>query len=268
MSDKNHQDEQNKKNILNKEQTAEKMKVRCKICFKETSPNPKCFGHGSGIVAASDAGQVASNGGESSLKAQLTDRVAKTENTETQTTDNGNDSPQADLPFKPETISELLNKKLLVINNDSDTGVLTIRLQCKPSMLSDEQRNELKKFVDIILNEVEAFKNENRISSSCITLDKDKEGNFLALRIMLPTPTLYDAFIQRLANKNLLPMKNIEQKEKMVYEEGGDLHLSPLAMKPTPAKNTRFLQLRDEVGKSASIRPRSILDGLKPKGWE
>jgi hypothetical protein len=48
QNDKQDKKEQQKQDGIKKEQSAESMKTRCKICFKETSPNPKCFGHGGG----------------------------------------------------------------------------------------------------------------------------------------------------------------------------------------------------------------------------
>ena len=37
---------------------------------------------------------------------------------------------------------------------------------------------------------------------------------------------MYDAFIQRLASKNLLPQQNIAQQEKIEYQEGRN-HFTP-----------------------------------------
>jgi hypothetical protein len=185
--------------------------------------------------------------------------------------------------FNPDVIAELLAKKLLFINNDRDSGILTIKLQCDPNLLTEDQKNELKKFVDAILKELDEFKKENGISANCATLEKDKEGNILSLRINLPTPKIYDDFIMRLADKNLLPMQNIQQEaeEKILYEEGKNhFNPTPLSTKLMPSANhnrksitvAETLQLENEkpqsVKESSPMRPKSILDGLKPKGWK
>ncbi len=94
----------------------------------------------------------------------------------------------------------------------------------------------------------------------------------MSLRISLPTPTLYDAFIQRLASKNLLPVQNIEQQknEKVVYPEGTNhFNPTPLSNKPTPEnKKTIEEEIQKTGQKKSSIHPKSPLDGLKPKGWD
>ncbi len=136
-------------------------------------------------------------------------------------------------PFNLEIIPELLSKRLLLIEDDRKLNTLTIQLLCNPKDLSPEQRDQFEKFVDTISKELEEFKKENGIANNCKLIEKDKEGNLLSLRIELPT-SLYDKFIQRLASKNLFSIQNINQQ------------------------NTSQ--------ERSSIRPRSPLDGLKPKG--
>lgn len=273
--------EQLDKDRIQKETAADKAKPRCPICGKYTDKmtSPQCFGHGGG-------GGSGSGGGDSGEKASIDDATALAKSPSQ--VDKGNQveatsiigssialTPQLesnDIKFNPEVISELLSKKLLTIDNDREKGILTIKLLCDPNLLSAEQKNELKKFVNAILNELNEFKKEKGLSADCYTIEKDKEGNILSLRIALPTPTLYDAFIQRLASKNLLPVQNTQQQknEKVVYPEDKN-HFSPtpLSTKPTP-ENKKSIE--DEIQKTgekkSSIKPKSPLDGLKPKGWE
>jgi hypothetical protein len=98
----------------------------------------------------------------------------------------------------------------------------------------------------------------------------------LSLRISFPTPALYDAFILRLANKFLLPKQNVDQQndKKVVYADGvNHFNPTPFSVKPTPEK--KKLLDNEEAQKASKsqdapnspFRLRSLLDGLKPKGW-
>jgi hypothetical protein len=241
---------------------------------KKTSP--QCFGHGGGGGGSSESTSKGEGKGLDNTPSKTADTVAQSSNV---MTDRMTDlslglQPQlGEKPFNPEIISELLSKRLLLIDNDRELGTLTIKLLCNPKDLSPEQRNELKKFVDTILRELEEFKKENGISNSCKLLEQDKEGNILSLRIALPTPTLYDAFIQRLASKNLLPLQNIEQKpkERVAYQEGiNHFNPTPLSTKPTP-ENKKTVEDELQKAEKSSIHLKSPFDGLKgpkPKGWK
>ncbi|MBX3708784.1 MAG: hypothetical protein KIT56_08600 [Gammaproteobacteria bacterium] len=248
----------------------------CPLCRAIKSAK-RCPGHGGGGGGGGTSGESASKDSGAALgstSGKATDTTAQTTNviTESALKDVNLRLELTEKPFNPEIISDLLSKRLLLIDNDRELGTLTIKLLCNPKDLSPEQRNEFKKFVDTILKELEEFKKENGISNNCKLLEQDKEGNILSLRIALPTPTLYDAFIQRLANKNLLPLQNIEQKakEKVTYQEGiNHFNPTPLSTKPTPEnKKITEEEIQKTGEKKSSIRPKSPLDGLKPKGWE
>ena len=73
-----------------------------------------------------------------------------------------------DQPFNPEVISDLLSKKLLIIDNARDSGILTIKVQGSASLLSNDQRKELKKFVEVILKELDEFKKEKKCETNCV----------------------------------------------------------------------------------------------------
>lgn len=164
--------------------------------------------------------------------------------------------------FNSEIISELLSKKLLVIDNNKDCGILTIKLQCNAALLWEKQRNELIKFINTLLKELEDFKVEHNISINCAIINKDNESNIQSLCIALPMPKIYDGFIQRLANKNLLPIQNIKQqvKEKIVYEEGvNHFNLNPFLIKPVLAMTKQIKTNEEEEHEKAQkvsfIRP-------------
>jgi len=285
-----------KKHQLEKDRIRKDMvdqaKPKCRICGKYLYEAPQCFGHGGGGGGGGggSSGESASKDGSKVIDGtpgKTTDTVTQAANVMKEGVADMSLGLQPQLgekTFNPEVISELLSNKILVIDNDRDKGILAIKLQCHPDSLSVEQKNELKKFVNAILNELNEFKKENGISADCKTIEKDKDGNILSLLITLPTPILYDAFVQRLASKNLLPIQNIEQqaKEKVVYQEDiNHFNPTPLSTKPTPSENRGEKSAEDEEThtiekqgipqeekKSSSIHPKSPLDGLKPKGWE
>lgn len=272
--------QQFEKGRVQKEMAADKAKPHCPICGKYTDKktSPQCFGHGGGGVGSS------SGGGGSDQKAVKDD--AKPQAKPVGNVDQGSHVQAAsvivtshtptkhfekkDERFNREVISDLLSKNILSIDNDREKGILTIKLLCDVSVLSSEHKAELKKFVNNILNELNEFKKENGLSADCYTLKKDKDGNILSLQITLPTPTLYDAFIQRLASKHILPLQNVahNKNEKIVYPEGVNLFEStPLSTKPTPGNKKLIDKEIEENSKiKSSIRPKSPLDGLKPKG--
>ncbi len=172
------------------------------------------------------------------------------------------------LKFDRKILSYLLKNDMLLIDNDKAKGELNIELLCNPNTLTAEQRNELNKYILIILNELDNFKKQNEIAAKSFDLEYDKHGNLIALRIALPTSPvpLYDLFIEGLGNKHLLPKENILQqtKGKVEYENTADLfNPKPFFNRPglTPGNNKKPV----EEEKYKPVRPRSVLDGLKPK---
>jgi hypothetical protein len=252
----------------------------CPLCRKVKSTK-RCPGHaaGGGSSGGGDSEEKAGNvDGKvlASTPGQI-DAGSQVANATTQVVGSRELTLKLDeITFNPEIISELLSNKLLVIDNDSVHGILTIKLQCDPRLLSEEKRKELKKFVNAILKELDEFKKENRIQGECKTIEQDGDGNTLLLRITSLKPDQYDAFIRRLARKNLLPTQNIKQQpeEKVVYQAGiNHFNPTPFSTKPTPYANRNVKSKIDEnisqeEKKSSSIRPKSLLDGLKPEGWK
>lgn len=262
-----------------REALADKAKPRCTICGKYTDKktSPQCFGHGGG-AGGGGSGSSETKGSDAASTHTKTSSQSESKNPIEATiaiTSSIAAIPQFDshdIKFNPEVISELLSKKLLMIDNDRDKGVLTIKLQCDPNLLSQEQKDELKRYVNAILKELNELKKEKGISADCYTLQKDKDENILSLRISLPNPTLYDEFIQRLANRNLLPQQNIAQhkNEKVTYpEDGNHFKPTPFSNKPTPDnKKSKEELIQNQGEKKSGIKPKSPLDGFKPKGFE
>lgn len=276
-----------KENKKREEQNKEASRLYCKLCKQEIFPDFRCVCSGGG-------GGGGGGGGESEEKASKDEGQAPVTGTEQiieAVGEVGNeDSEQLQLEeggFNPEVISELLSKKLLVIENDRESGALTI--QCDPNLLSTEEKNEVKNFVKAILKELAKFKEENGISYDPEKIEHDHEGNIRSLRISFPHshPTIYDSFIDRLASKHLLPRQNVEQQEKgkVVYEKGMNHFETPQSAKPTPGTKRKLEHADEEVNKTkkqktsqeetktsqeetkSSIRPKTPLDGLKPKGF-
>ncbi len=232
-----------------KESAAEGAKSRCRTCFKEIAPTRRCFGHGGG-GGGGDGGsgktseETASPGEDKSLT--KSGKVVETTDELVEFALMG-DSEELDLEssFDPEIIADLIAKGLLLVDSDRDSMTLTIKLLCEPNALTEEQREELKKFMEAIIKEFNEFKEENNLSDDCIQMTQDEEGNILSLRITMPTLALYDAFIQRLAN-NLVPIPNPKAQEKEEVTKDQSLAPNPLSMEPKPSNKDK-LSKREEV---------------------
>lgn len=266
-----------------RQDAADKARPRCSTCGKYTDKKEgaQCFGHSGGGSGSekteskeSSAAPASASGTSEGKKTQATPVI-----TESGAVANTSSHPKSrDKAFDSEIISDLLTDRLLLIDNDSDTTcTLTIKLLCQHKHLTPEQKNAFKIFVNTILKELEEFKREKGISESCKFPEHDKEGNILSLRIALPLE-FYDAFIQRLASKQLVPRQNIEQKpkERVKYQKGmNHFDPTPFSTKPIPYAN-RYADDEDVHNADkhkahkdkSSIRVKSILDGLKPKGWK
>ncbi|KTD55878.1 hypothetical protein Lsan_3430 [Legionella santicrucis] len=247
--------QQFRKEAEKKEAAAESAKARCKICFKETAPVPRCFGHGGG--GGGGGGEGSGSGNTSEEKASKGDAksLSKTDRLVDVTEElsgefgfiegseeDGTESQLDKKSYNPEVIAELVVKGLLIVNTDRELMTLTISLQCDPNSLSREQREELKKFMSTIIKEFNGFKEQHQLSDDCINTVQDEEGNILSLHISLPTVKLYDEFIQKLAN-NLLPSQNPKLQTKDEDKETKSSVPTPLSMEPKPSiKNKHHVQ--------------------------
>ena len=185
--------QQFRKEAEKKEAAEEGAKVRCPTCFKEIAPKRLCSGHGAG-----------GSGGDSATSDKKTSEEKASPGEDKFLTKSGKvvgsedelvgvfGSEELDLEsgFDPEIIAELIAKGLLLVDSDRISMTLSIKLQCEPSQLTEEQREELKKFMEAIIKEFNEFKEENHLSDDCIQILQDKEGNICSLRITMPTLAL------------------------------------------------------------------------------
>ncbi len=234
-----------------KEAAAEGAKQRCKTCFKEIAPKRLCSGHGGGggggdsATSSKTSEEKASSGEDKSLTkprkvVEITDEMVGEFDSESS--------------FDPEIIAELIAKGLLLVDSDRESMTLNIKLLCEPNVLTEEQRDELKKFMEAIIKEFNEFKEENHLSDDCMKLIQDEKGNILSLRITMPTLALYDAFIQRLAN-NLVPIPNPKAQEKDEVTKDQSLAPNPLSMEPKPSNKDK-LSKREEIESNKNIEPK------------
>ncbi|HHT9916315.1 TPA: hypothetical protein ACT9LE_001610 [Legionella pneumophila] len=228
--------QQFRKEAEKKEAAEEGAKVRCPTCFKEIAPKRLCSGHGAGgsggDSATSDkATEEKDSPGEDSSLTQSRKVVGSADEL---IGEFGSEELELESSFDPEIIAELITKGLLLVDSDRESMTLTIKLQCEPCKLTEEQREELKKFMEAVIKEFNRFKEENHLSTDCTQINQDEEGNILSLRITMPTLALYDAFIQRLAN-NLVP--TVQEKEEVTKDQS--LASNSLSMEPKLSPSTK-----------------------------
>lgn len=235
--------QQFRKEAEKKEAAQEAVKARCPVCFKEIAPKRLCSGHGGGSgqgdSATSDktTEEKANPGGDNSLT--KTSKVVGS--ADELISEFGAEELDLESNFDPEIIAELIAKGLLLVDSDRESMTLTIKLQCEPCKLTEEQREELKKFMEAIITEFKKFKEENHLSTDCMQINQEEDGNILSLRINMPTLALYDAFIQRLAN-NLVP--TVEEKDEVMKDQS--FASNPLSMEPKLSPSTK----REQVEKN------------------
>lgn len=160
-----------------------------------------------------------------------------------------------DNTFNPEVIFNLIKKNILIFENKQDSGILSIRL-VNSNLLTSEQRSEYSKYIDAILAELDAFRAEFQIKDSCKSVSQDRQGIY-SLLITLPNPALYDAFIKRLVDKNLLPANILENLERHSLP-------TPLSTRLAPGQSKR--KVDDEEDQNASNRPSPFKKKCKPDG--
>lgn len=246
-------------------------KPRCRICLKYTDKKsqPQCFGHGVKAGAGGDSG--AGSGGEiTSEKTKLKDLKPDSVSYDRDLADvskilgvvlSKDGAHLVNKELNSEQLLELFANHLLKLENDSERGVLTISLQIPAKMLSQMQGKALEKLLTTILSELMAFKDEHNISSDCYKIMRDKQNQFMSLTITLPTPTLFDAFISRLQQSQVMKPEYQARKNALLP--------NALATKPQPSQMSNAAKDDQDLDKErrTSIRPKSLLDGLKPKGF-
>lgn len=233
-----------------KEAAAEANRQRCRTCFKEIAPKRMCGGHGGGSGGGGSSGGSGSTSEEKASQAEAKflarkpseidddEEFASLSTSTEDVVDIDSQSKPDEERFNPEIIAELIASKKLDVNNDRDSMTLTISLLCEPDELSPVQRQELKKYLEAILEELTEFKKEHGIDENCFNIIRDEEGNILSLSISFKTVdltvALYDAFIKQLAN-NLLPTPTPElQATDEAVEARSSTTPTPFSLEPKP----------------------------------
>lgn len=239
--------QQFKKEAEKKEAADEAAKVRCRVCFKEIAPTRRCSGHGGGGGGGGSGGSDGGSGKASEDKASPIEGKTLTKPGQFVAITNtligefgfmeNDEKLDSKSSFDPEIIAELIDKGLLLVDSNRESMTLNIKLLCKPNVLTEEQREELKKFMETIMNELHEFKEENNLSDDCMHVILDEEGNIRSLRITMPTLALYDAFIQRLAN-NLVPIPSPKVQEKDEVRNDKNFAPNPFSMEPKFSPST------------------------------
>ena len=242
--------QQFRKETEKKEAAEEGAKVRCPTCFKEIAPKRLCSGHGAGR-----------SGGDSTTSDKKTSEEKATPGEDKFLTKSGKvvgsedelvgvfGSEELDLEsgFDPEIIEKLIADGKLLVDSDRESMTLKLELQCDSNELTPKQRHELKKFMEVIINEFSEFKEENHLSDDCIQILQDEEGNIHSLRITMPTLALYDAFIQQLAN-NLVPVPSPKAQERDEVTKEQSFAPNPLSREPRPSnKDQSSTQEANEI---------------------
>lgn len=232
-------EELNNKETEKKKAAAESMKSRCKVCFKETAPIRECrctsSGGGGGSGGSDDREEDRERADD--IAALTASKPAQTldESLYDEDLDPAIPSEAETEDFDPEIIALLITLELLNVDSNRQARTLSINLLCEPKDLSEPQRKELKKYMTAILKELQAFKEEKLLSDEDLLLEmtQDNEGNILSLSIELPTVELYDAFIQRLADRLVpTPKPKLQSEEEAEKEEKLTFNPSPFSMTP------------------------------------
>ena len=244
-----------------KESAAEAAKLRCRVCFREIAPKRLCSGHGGGggggdsTTSDKTYEEKASPGEDKSL----TKPRKEVETADELIGEFGAEELDSESSFDPEIIAELIAKELLLVDSDRESMTLTIKLLCEPNVLTEEQREELKKFMEAIIKKFNAFKEENHLSDECIQIIQDEEGNIRSLRITMPTLALYDAFIQRLAN-NLVPIPSPKAQARDESQKTQRVAPTPLSIEPKPSESTQDKVEHDEVPKEEEDKEQRVFN--------
>ncbi|CDZ78335.1 hypothetical protein BN59_02645 [Legionella massiliensis] len=237
------------KEAQDKEAAAEAAKVRCKTCFREVAPKRVCSGHGGGGGGGGDS--ASSDKGSAHTPSQDDDLTKSSKDDEVEDELLGDfgaieDSEALNAEnFDSDLIADMIAKGLLMVDNDRESMTLTIKLLCEPNELTEEQREELEKFLQAIIKEFNEFKEENDLSDDCIEILQDENGKVISLRISMPSLTLYDAFIQRLAN-NLVPTPSPKAQERDTATQERSPSPNPFSMEPKPTKQEEEEEIEEE----------------------
>lgn len=231
MKNKSEQNDQQKE-MQKKRDNDQAVKRYCMTCKKETLPVRLCVCSGSGSGPAASGGESSEDRMEMKSVSASTGSASDKQSAKSEVGKSWSDAVKPTLTPKETMIgiiADLLAKKLLTIEDNK--GLCTLTIKCDPKLLSESQRKAVKEFVAMVQNELDAFKNKNGLSDKdCfVRMEKDKQGNIVSFAITIPNPTLYDAFIQQLSNKNIVGFnKHQTQNETSAFNR------TPFKTKPTP----------------------------------
>lgn len=251
-------------NKLNKEKekkdaAEEAVKTRCKTCFKEISPQRKCFGHGGGGGSSDELEDDDSKEGyepepfeNTSPADQLTPEELPIDEGINARGGSGQQTEE-ELQFDLERIMELV-----VFNNDSGKGILTIR--AKPGHLVGDEK-EIEEFLKAIEAAFEQFRSDLKKQGIAVD-DFTCIHNKNELIIRIPSPKYFDAFIQDLAAKKLLPSENTKQNESL---HNATVSPTPFALTPSPIRSKKDDSKQDDIEEVRRSNLSPFSTELKPK---
>jgi hypothetical protein len=142
--------------------------------------------------------------------------------------------------FDRDIIADLLSKNILSMKYNPDSESLIFK--CDPNLVSSNRgKKELSSYFDVIKNEFDVFKKEQKMldKDGIVKPEKNSEGNTFSLKISMLDQQSYHLFIARLAEKSLLLSQDVSQKDVSAS--------SQVSFSPSPLA--------------------SMKEGPKPKGW-
>ncbi|QMT60144.1 hypothetical protein [Legionella sp. PC997] len=232
--------QQFRKEAEKKEAAEEAAKVRCRVCFKEIAPKRVCSGHGANRdssensdATSNKASEKKANPGEDNFLTKPRKLVITTD----ELIGNSDLEPLDEQRFDWKIIEELIIQGRLLVDNDRESKTLTIKLLCESNSLTEEQRRELKKFLEVIIKDLHKFTEEHHLAEACAQVSLDKEGTITSLRITMPTLAIYDEFIRGLAN-NLLP--KVQVKDKLKNDQSAVPNPRSMELKPFPSTGEEY----------------------------
>lgn len=230
----------------------------CSLCRAKRLPVCKCTGASSGGAGGGSGGSSGSSSEEkdnnSALSAGPSNLNTDTSEFYSPTLEASSSSfkqPQKEM-IDPSKLEQI--EKLLIIENDGGRGILKIRL--KPGLTDDEQE-QASKFLDELEAEFHNFKAE--LKAKGIAVDHFKvTANKHELIMRIPSPKYYDAFLQRLIAKSLLPLSVLTQKQHKDEKQIAQSAIpTAFTTKPTPNLTKKLEKEQLEKKKHTAVEKES-----------
>jgi hypothetical protein len=195
---------------------------------------PTCNGHGASAGVGGESGGSDKSETKSQNSSIKPNQLTSTSDQVTRTSNKLSDhamSVKSDLSH--DTVVEY-DAGLFSIKSDRIRGEFTLKM--KPG-LSKAELEIAREFLKLIKAEFEEFKNqlaEKGVSVTNFSADIKEDG----LKIRIPVPTIYDAFIKHLETKNLLPlpMTKMQMKEDEKQLSTRSALYEKMLRGPTPDK--------------------------------